>query len=488
MIMLRSWLCIVGLLLCHAALGIEAVSSYTIFYMPEGGKLKPYIEVYWQIIPASIGYQATDKGYQGKIETKVVLKTDTGIVAQDHYLLETPAIATTEGVKSQNIIDLHRYLLPEGKIVMEITLSDMLGKENLYYKKDSFTVEPTPTVPFYSNLQILDTSFASDKTSIFQKNDRQQIPLSANFLDDNRGKLHYYAELYRSDEIVKTEYPLVQKVFISKKALETTIYQLKRTDTITPGAIMPVLGNFDIRPLPSGNYYLNIIVEDKNKTILASRTLFFQRSNKYPLVDTSKLKAEADTTPQKVTVFDVSGTFLKKYDIGQLRAILKMILPISSAVEKDAIDNFMKRPEETYMRYFIYNFWKGRNEAEPEKAWKDYAEKVKDVNKLFGSGRQPGYETDRGMVYLKYGKPNDRVIVSNEPGSLPYEVWQYNAPGKQGRPGSFLFYKAGFTMNDYILLHSTVNGEIRNNNWRNTLYTDIINTQNKRAEQYFYNN
>src|SRR5207253_172411 len=142
----------------------------------------------------------------------------------------------------------------------------------------------------------------------------------------------------------------------------------------------------------------------------------------------------------------------------------KMLMPVSTPLEHASIESFLKRPEETYMRYFLYNFWKNRNEKDPAREWEKYTDKVREVNKLFGGDTRPGYETDRGFIYLKYGKPNERIIVENEAGSLPYEIWQYNAPGKQNRPGAFLFYRPGSMVSDFRLLHSTVQGEVRNNN------------------------
>ena len=117
-----------------------------------------------------------------------------------------------------------------------------------------------------------------------------------------------------------------------------------------------------------------------------------------------------------------------------------MLKPMATETELISIEGFITRPDETYMRYFIYNFWKSRTPADPDKGWEDYAEKVKEVNRLFGSRSNGGYETERGFYYLKYGPPDQRYTVTAEQGALPYEVWQYNAPGKQSYSGSFLFY------------------------------------------------
>ena len=142
----------------------------------------------------------------------------------------------------------------------------------------------------------------------------------------------------------------------------------------------------------------------------------------------------------------------------------------------------------TYMRYFIYNFWKARSN-DAEDGWKGYTKRVKEVNKLYGSSMKPGYETDRGFTQLKYGEPDQRYVVSNEEGALPYEIWQYNAIDNQNGDGVFLFYNPGFMINEYLLLHSTVLGEMRNTNWRSLLYKSgsSRNNLNSRAEQVLQN-
>jgi GWxTD domain-containing protein len=143
-----------------------------------------------------------------------------------------------------------------------------------------------------------------------------------------------------------------------------------------------------------------------------------------------------------------------------------------------------------YSRYFIYNFWLSRDKENPEKRWKEYAEQVKQANKLFGSSMLPAYETERGRIFLKYGRPSDRIVVENEQGALPYEIWQYNTLSTTG-DAMFLFYRPGLIANDYKLLHSTLSTEVVNRAWRSYLYTGgsqaSDGSRNSRAEQYFQN-
>src|SRR5690606_28832417 len=289
-------------------------------------------------------------------------------------------------------------------------------------------------------------------------------------------------------KVPTAELPLTQYAFISKKEYDYPVYGLTSTDTLKPGVILPMLGKFKVDVLPSGNYHLNIVLKNGKGTELARQTTFFQRSNTNPV--TKKDTTGSDTSLfEKVSLLDLSTTFAGKYDAAQLKAILKMLKPIANASERINIEGFAQNPDETYMRYFVYNFWKSRSSDDPERGWKNFTKIVKEVNKLFGSGGTPGYETERGFYYLKYGPPDQRYIVTAEQGAWPYEIWQYNAPGKQISQGVFLFYNPGFMMGEYKLLHSTVQGEMRNNNWRMELYKTgtSSNDINSSAEQILQN-
>ncbi len=486
----RTGLCILFSLLGYVSFGINALPAYKLFYAPnEKGDYTPYLEIYWQVDPNTVNYSLNDNGhYQAGIITTLRIDHSDSIKNSKKYLLETTPAADLKAAQLQNIIDLNRQAVGFGWVYIDLQLTESKYPNKSFSYKDSVLVQPPDSAVFYSVLQLIDTSYKdSSTTSIFQKNGRMQIPLSANFLDDHRKMLHYYAELYGTGSISKERLPLVQDISISKKEYDHTVFQLERHDTITAATVVPFLGKFKIDALPSGNYYLNFILTDNAGQKLAKQSLFFQRSNINPTVIKDTSADSNKVVFEDVTVFEVSETFVGKYSPSQLKAILKMLLPIASVNERDNINSFLKRPEETYMRYFIYNFWKNKYPLEPEKGWNDFVKKVKEVNKLFGSKAKPGYETERGFMYIKYGKPEQRYVVSNEEGAVPYEVWVYNAPGNQGSPGAFLFYNPGFMINDYRLLHSTVRGELRNTNWRSQLYKNgaPTNNLNSRAEQTF---
>ncbi len=481
------------LLLCtgiRQSAAVEGVASGTVFFLPGADGLvgDAYLELYWQINPFSLHYRKDTTGaLTARVHTGIIVRHDTGIVLEDHYMLHTNP-AAPEHASSRNILELKRLRLPYGKFRVELTLTEPdFPQRPFVYTQDINIPSPMPDAACYSDIQLVDTLFATmEQSSIFSRNGYIQIPLATNFLDDDRKILRYYAELYQADRIEQALHPLVQHAYISRRTDGGMVQHLQQRDTVPATAVIPVIGSFDLSSLASGNYYLNIRLQDRDERELASKTYFFQLVNKHPVAREAAPVKDDTTEGTGVVFLDMSKTFVSAFTFPQVKAILEMLLPVSDVWDRKAIENFLKRPDEMYMRYFVYNHFLKINSKEPEKAWKEFSEKVREVNRLFGSNAMPGYKTDRGIIYLKYGKPNDRIMIKNEPGALPYEIWQYYSLGKQSMEGVFLFYQAGSSVQDYRLLHSTVNGELRNSQWRTSLYTkgETNANVNSRAEQY----
>jgi len=125
---------------------------------------------------------------------------------------------------------------------------------------------------------------------------------------------------------------------------------------------------------------------------------------------------------------------------------------------------------------------------------------AKAVDKTYQRNVGFGFESDRGYIFLKYGKPNNIVSVEDEPTAPPYEIWIYNYLEETKQTDvKFLFYNKTLAANDMQLLHSTVRGEYSNPRWELELYGNDPNTAsinqidgrnaspgfNRRAREYF---
>lgn len=486
-----------------SALDATVTRAVTYASADNGVSYRPFLEVSWQVNPRSVHFSKMPDGkISGRIRTDIVVKDDKGIINEEHFISQTNPRSTPEELETLTIIDTRRMRIAEGRLQLLFRLSDVNDSSAHFDYVDSFDVVIQHGSPYYSDVQLLDTFFTLDSKTPFERNGRQHIPLCADFLGDNKRNLHYYAELNNLRSVPDELYPLVHRVRLAKKKNEAFLAEPALSDTLLTARVPLVLGTFPVGKLTSGNYYIVMSLEDRTGRTLCSQVRFFQRMNLHPDLSETPKKAIkevlADTAMEKITVLDLDKTFLTKYNLAQIKAMLKMLLPLSDPMQTSTINNFLKNPDEMYMRYYLHNYFQSVNPKDPGKAWKEYSEKVMAVNKKFSAQGTVGYETERGFIYLRYGPPTDIVTVTNETGALPYEIWQYNtltqfSNKKELANALFLFYKPGQMIGDYRLLHSTVPGEMVNSAWRMYLYARTSASSssggntNSRAEQYFSN-
>ena len=125
------------------------------------------------------------------------------------------------------------------------------------------------------------------------------------------------------------------------------------------------------------------------------------------------------------------------------------------------------------MRNFIIDFWQRRagDTADAVKMWAVYFKNVQEVMTLFKCGKQQGYFTERGRVYLQYGKPNQRSQQLVDQNTYPYEIWQYyrikdRSNGSISTNRKFVFVNKVMGDDCYKLVHSDMRGEINNDRWQ----------------------
>jgi GWxTD domain-containing protein len=89
---------------------------------------------------------------------------------------------------------------------------------------------------------------------------------------------------------------------------------------------------------------------------------------------------------------------------------------------------------------FISQFWLRRDPTPgtPENEFKvEHYRRIAFANDNFTAGI-PGWKTDRGMVYMRYGPPDAIDSHAATPSTYPYQIWRYADPGGFG-PTEFEF-------------------------------------------------
>jgi len=232
--------------------------------------------------------------------------------------------------------------------------------------------------------------------------------------------------------------------------------------------------------LISGNYDIIVSIVNKQLEVIASIKKGFQTIRNGNAI--LKNDFEEITIPKN---FNIQNSFVTNYNPKQLLKNIKALVPIAEVAEIRAIAAMEEN--DVNAAQFFYNFWYNRNSSAPEKEWKMYADKLNYVAKKYGRNGMPGFETDRGKLYLMFGEPNITEKRDNEEGSLPYEVWfYYETKGRKNV--KFLFYQPGNISDQLIILHSSEQDILVNPYWKRVLLQDPTNGDNKlkyRVFEYF---
>lgn len=435
------------------AKNIRAYLNYVVFRSPEGG---PYIETYLSVSGESVVYKLNEKKlFQAAIEVTLIFKNGEKIQDFDKYVLFSPEIEDTTQINF-NFLDQQRYFIPEGDYNLEIIISDRNAGIKPFTAIQPVSIRFEKTSPSFSGIELIESVRLADSQSIITKSGYDIIPMVHNYFPGSANKLSFYAELYDLEKYLAAGDKFLLTIGI--RSFETDLalqdYAIYQRMEVRP--VVPVLKEYDIARLPSGNYKLLMEARDKENKVLASASLFFQRSNPNIAfsVDQLALVAVENTFASRINSSDTLDEFIR------------CLTPRATEMEKTFIFRQLEIADLKTKQRFLYNFWETRNPADPEHAWMQYYEQVRMVNGAYRTPISKGYDTDRGRVYLQYGPPNIISESYNEPSSYPYEIWQYyELPGGQ-RNKRFVFYTTDLVSNNFSLLHSDAIGEVSNYKWK----------------------
>ncbi len=128
------------------------------------------------------------------------------------------------------------------------------------------------------------------------------------------------------------------------------------------------------------------------------------------------------------------------------KAFTDWIRDVDAIISPDELNAWKKLKTDEEREQFIAIFWQNRDpdpDTEENEYREGYYERLAYVNEHFASGT-PGYKTDRGRIYLKFGKPDE--VDSHPAGGMyqrdlsegggststyPFETWWYrHLPGR----------------------------------------------------------
>lgn len=468
------------------AKNVRAYFNYAAFNTPDN---KPYIETYMSIVGKSVTFKKNQNNkFQASVEIGVAYLLDNEIKFAKKYNLLSPEVEdTSKGLPV--FIDVQRVQLgTTGSYILEMEITDKNNETpkpvvfkqdiNLHFNNDSLG---------FSDVELVETLTPSITPGTLTKSGYDLLPYISNFYHEKINNLSFYAELYQTKKVFSESEKFLVTYSIESYETGNRLANYYQFTKQSPRDIITIIGEFPLQDLPTGNYYLALEVRDKSNKVLTTKKTFFQRRNAKAVIQKEDLSSVA-----------INQTFVERItNKDSLKEYIACLRPIASSVEQNFIDHQAAENDLKIKQQFLYNFWQKRAPENPQKAFNEYMVNVKYVNEVYSATNFKGYQTERGRVYLRYGKPDQLTKFDFEPNNYPYEIWQFYKTDKRNNR-KFIFYNPDISGNNYDLLHSDAVGEKydprwqiklnkRNNRSTNLDDTNSPDTYGNRASDFFEN-
>jgi len=436
----------------HAQIGPDAIVETKVFHVPGQGERV-------DVIISTLGYsvrQATNAhGFQqASVEAVTIIERNNAIIDYRKTVVNGPE--RTDSI-SPDFVHLESFLVQPGDLGLVVELRDLVAGDTLPARLQL----PLAVGDRSSGLSFSDVLLASQLTkadgSPTARSGYEVLPYISTYYPAEVRNLAFYAEVYNAPSALNGDSLYVLSYQLEGYEDHEVFGAFKKVQRMRAAEVSPVLAQWDISGLPSGNFLLVLEARDRNGALLARREQMIQRNNplKYDLTN---------DTPLGHTFVDVFTS------TDTLADALRSMRPIASSLERKIIDDRYKDKDMELMKRFMYTFWYNRNGAQAEDAWKRYNAEVVKVNKLYGCRNRRGFDTDRGYVHLKYGAPNTIMDRANETDAYPYQIWHYYRAGKYTNR-RFVFYMPELVGDCYELIHSEVPGEVQNSRWNQIIHS-----------------
>ncbi len=439
----------------HEVLALDASVQYSRYY---DDQQDPYVEVYVNIISSTLASSSVQ--VPGVILT-LTFEQDGEIVNYGKFNIVAPL-----DNNNADLFDIQRFKLPPGAFLAKYELVDMSDEKAVLTGQSELFIEA------YSGIRLSDITYCrsiknDDSGSRSAKNGLTIEPLAFQYADGSLQVLPLYFEIYREESSGTFNDHFLHYELIGETGKGDEILIQEAYKKIEYKPILPVVYNLDLSNITSGPYSLKITLINKAKEILASTKSTLLRSN--PALD-------YELAAQKSGEYE--NSFATRIPSDSLDYYLKSISPIIPNSMANVLNGVEKSKNEKSKRFFIYKYWYDQYKENAETGFWAYTKVAKAVDRTFRSGFGYGFETDRGFTFLKYGQPDDKVSIEDEPSAPPYEIWQYNSiESTQQTNVKFLFYNPSLANGDYRLLHSNCRGERNNPRWEVDLYRSALSEQ-----------
>lgn len=421
------------------------------YYHPEEGA---YVEFILSFDAMSLEYKQINNYYQARLEVLYVIKKGPKVVKYQKFEILSPQMMHASN--RQDFADLQTITLKPDVYTVEISIWDVNRDIKPVEAVQSLVVNLKKEEMGLSKVAFQREVFATEEEGPFIKNGVSMTPWLVSTIPAYMSSIYLYAEAYNSDYELGKEGAYVEKHTLRNLDVDSVFQDHSVMKRVYANNVNIILKKLDVTNLPQGSYSYLIELFNRSNELVASNGIQFYREsliptlvNKKASVELKSFEAYIRSTTNRDSIVD----------------FVRCVRPMANTADQNYIDFNWDKGSSDALQMFLINMWKEQYPENTFVEWNKYRQMVKVVDKEFGSAAKPGYDTDQGMTYLKYGAPDQITDRSQEPSSYPYVIWQYYAHPKQSN-AMYVFYDPSLTYRDYELLHSNVRDEKNNARWK----------------------
>ncbi len=342
------------------------------------------VDIFIQVPFAAVQFERTSKGFEGGYSVTVSIYMEDGETLYLEKLwnekISTKSFKESSAKENFNLSYRSIKLTP-GKYFIKTTVTDRDSRKeyfsNNYYNMKDFSKKPS----------ISDIMLIAQMTNVEGNN--KIIPNVSRNVSENKKEINIFFEIYSDSS---TEYNIDYLVTNKDKKI---LYEHSGKQSITEDKTQVFYTISDSTLLSLGNYILTVRLKDNSNNILASTSkTFYSRWVGLP-----------------ATVDNIDGA-------------IDQLIYIANPDEIDYMENG-KDEEEKSKRFLEY--WKSKDPSPgnvENEVFNEYFGRVNFANEQFSHYRE-GWQTDRGMVFIILGPPNNVDRHPFEYNAKPYEIWEY---------------------------------------------------------------
>lgn len=389
----------------------------------------------------------------------VQLKDSTGLkLAEEAWPMQHVSADLQEpGSFTVNSVEFN---IRPGKYRLDVAVEDSVtgrqlttGTELIGYAsrpRASDLVLSTRMRPFVPDSAVLDTEWKSGQilvTSIARVN--------LNPAKSNGSRIFYLLEAY-------TEAPDSGTMRVSIKDSTGKTFVQTAPTPVQLGAGGGVLrGQLNLEGLPSGSYTLNVAVKLTSDS--AERSATFTMAD----LQAELQRVAAEAGARRATD---EGYFAAMSE-EELNAAAEPLEYLASDRELRTFSGLTIDAK----RRFLTEFWQKRD-PDPttprNEVREDFYGKIAFADSTYrerGSRTTPGWKTDRGRIYAKYGSPDERLDRVRAGKAPPYLVWHYTR-----RRDTWFVFADRSGLGNYQMMTSNDRSEPGSPSWRDILGPDAV--------------